>query len=1452
MASGFEEILRKFDLAHTEGCSAANRMNVVVTDLKQMSDGLFRGVSVVPEGISSACALSDVLRFRSREIFQPVTISWDSDRLPPGPNAGMYTLMHVQIVVGAPFDMHVDGDCVPVCMEKPSNGPLRLLEMCAGGYGGWSKAAHVAARFSALSFRTLSIESDLHAAWTFCVSNGASLVDGSQLLPLDFLDSCHDLMLHANLNDWTWLSTAGLWGIEVACLSAPCQPWSTAGASLGLDSEDGMVFGQAIGACKVLKPKILLVEQVPGFHAHPHRDYIIRLLRWAGYSVKYAKVVDSGDVGAATRARWLAMAVLASDPSISAREFQVWLKFADVNPCTYGVVLSQDWTLDSRLWPDADILRMASDPLLLPPTRRKRLTPDQVLDSRCHMSTSKVPTIVASYGSQHCLSPASLENRGLLCHFLLDGNKPRFWHPMEILLMHSFLGSQFLDDDWKLAYKFLGNQITIPHALLLLVNAVACLPDRAPAPSLQDLLQQLQMHHVTSETVHVTILRNGLFVACDPLAVLPQQVQNIEDFWTQGGFQIPLGHVWSIEGLSRFDAHPAPQDIVSVASTLPEAMDVTSTCAFVRFLPALNQNKPNVCIWIDATVTGEALESAWNGAFEFHVIEGVSWHILEAFESPSQPCYDRLVFVWKQGSLHVLQPTEESFQWTTEVLGNSLQDVFGLVGSTVFRHALLIHDVLVDPPKPWSHSTLSYVVACRVCQFETCELDDHTAFGVRCAGPSGAVTTVLDFWSSLLPDSLTDSLGFRIQVLREDCSFKLQFVASESTPNLPLHLICLHLFSKGLKNLLRPLLLEGQVLVVLKFYSRILWTGCISGGYTGEDVMDIIQSTTFWITHHLRILNFGKQFDWRLPLRELANHKGELHLSLLYPMHGGGPTSTKNSHRLQIQNALASSLLEEGYDLHWTTESVAKVMAKVGLKDLSKILTPKTHSRLSIAKQILKDCSIDLPKIKPMLVSQTAFHKKARMPVQLNPQNYRVIDGALLNQDKTPTAFLPSFGIQQHGYHCVSPVDAQPWLKSSETLSKDELALVIFGDPGCEIQRPHLRVTLPCTDERNQPVLIATVLVQCGEKAVVVHDGDGFRVTSDATSLLAVTVEAEDFPQLWSEITQSPYRYFRALPFLRDEIVSVWGKSFRKGKLATTPDDSASLQVHMMVKTASLPAILKAAGSSKVWCTPKSDDGKPDTNWRLLWLDGSLDFQAASILCAKLTTATGLVRLKGRFAIRVSKGNYEDAWTTIFPGLKAPEVIDVDSTWRIDSLPYGVTKDMLVEWGSHNRWPLKPIRALGAKSWIVGAKGSPPQLTLHFNGSPVLVREAGLKAATMHPIIAGPRPQRTHVAQPVDLLQSHGDPWANWSGSSTLPAKPPVPSASVAQGPTETKFSQQEARIEKLETVLTQMQTSQAEQNAALKQVQQDVQSKDIELRKHMDTRLEAVKMQLSDSFARA
>ena len=1431
-------ILKKYDIFFSDGCEEKSRGNLLIKNPISKGDGIFLVTCCIPEGISSSRTRSDVPHFCFDQEHAEVLLRWDDDKLPPHSEVGEYMLIGVQANPADQCRFHVDQFCTPVALLKPTSGPLGILEMCSGAFGGWKRACDLISESCLQSFRVLSIDSCFDTAWHYAVGHSAVFTDAPASVPASCLSVSPHMVVCSDIASPEWISLAGLWGVEIATISPPCQPWSSAGLEGGLNTLDGATCAEAIGVCKMLRPRIILLEEVSGFAGHPDRSYITKLLHWAGYQVKFSKHVDAGQVCAAARTRFLMMAVRTADSCITPRDFQVWTAMAGVNPLSLGCVLDSDWTKDPRLTITQDIKDKASNPELLPPVKKRRLTPQETFENRCKPPCIKAPTIVASYGHQHDLPAVTLAKKGLLCHFVKHEGLDRFWHPIELLLMHCFTGSHLIATDGTSAYKHVGNMICTPHALLMLTEALNWLPHRAIAVDLNQVIQRLHDMHVTADSMHTIELKAGTHVSQHPIALLPSQIEFLDSYWgtDHGKHELPDGFLWTLNGL--LPMVECPRTLTIEDSPIDLIQDS------VEFLPVLCMDKPLLKIQIDRKVDLEQLARLWNGQFEFFW-DNDQCLMCKGLQETKLPS-EGVLLAFLRGTLFMLSRGDDVTAWIVASFEGTYFDVFGLCEPTDLVNAILIHDVPRVVQPRWNLTAMTYLAAFQKCQVVPFAKCDDSAFGFTCKGNQVDIGIVLAYWSTVLPTKLVDELGFRISLDRTDTQFRLEIIKGFATPDIPLFMLCSHIFVEAFNSVFRLISGDDCISIRVKLFDRIIWDDKFPGKWQLESFMMLVHSIGFWVHPTLRVLVFGRQVDWQMTLAQLKGTMSQLRIGFLLPLSGGGPT-TKMSHKTQVKNAIAAVLLEEGYDLKWITDAVESLIDKVGVKELSKALSANRGTRLQIARRFLKECQIPLPEVKPSMTSQSAFIAKRARPNNMpNPAHYRAVEGSLVNEDGTPTPFISAFGGQLTGYHTIAPADATPWLKGTEVLSKDELILLIFGEHLVKIDRPHSRITLPCYDEHGSQVLISCTMVQYGDKKVVCHEGDGFQVDSQESTLIAMTVEYEDWKENWPEITKFTFRWFRQQSFLQDALINVWGRSFRRGKTATSPDDSTSVQVHMLIKNEHLVNTLKASGAAGMWATPKTKCGKIDQGWKLIWLDAKCDHQSAMINSAKVADGAGLVRVKGRYAIRIAKANFSSAWTTLFPGIAQPELLDATTTWKVESLPYGVTREMLGEWSKHVKWPVKPLRAVGPKAWVVGASSPPPTLHLYFNSAPVLIRELTAKQVPVNPIIAGPKPKMQRPLQELGPLR--GDPWAGYN-----PINPPANTAATAQvGPTETKFQQQETRIAKLEETLKSVQLEQKQCQGAIKQVHSDLQQRDENIKSHLDSRLQGIKQEIDSSFTTA
>eukprot|EP00438_Fugacium_kawagutii_P004319 Skav229427 [mRNA] locus=scaffold2297:344990:346853:+ [translate_table: standard] len=514
-------------------------------------------------------------------------------------------------------------------------------------------------------------------------------------------------------------------------------------------------------------------------------------------------------------------------------------------------------------------------------------------------------------------------------------------------------------------------------------------------------------------------------------------------------------------------------------------------------------------------------------------------------------------------------------------------------------------------------------------------------------------------------------------------------------------------------------------------------------------------------------------------------------MHLIFGQSGG--TGSKESLQVYVKNTLAGSLLEQGFPLQWTASTVDQIIATAGMKPLTQIVAmPAGQARLDQILQTCRNCSITIPDrvaqdaAKVVQRGNQNQRDKKRQVIQPNPSHYELELAYLRNEDGSIPSQLPEVSVSNSGHH-----------KFETRLATQQC-------------------TLPCTDANGKAVILAATLCHLGEKKIQ-PVSDTKHVDEQRCTTVALTLWRDDWNDSdWAKIGDQTFVFIKQLLVAQNldkAVESMWGRSMRGDqKKQTSALHALSVQVHASVQQDRTADFLKASGFCKLYATPKGSDGRPATHWRIIWVQG--DKARLHALATETVNCAGLVRSKQSWGLRYLNKDFEPAWKHINGDKPVPIDFRVCHLFRVEPLPYGATADMLHSWSSVLQWPFKAIKALGARSWLIGSEQMPPAGIHTFNSSPVLIKYLPPRGvAKEHPVLAGPRPtKKDQVNAPAeDPWGPFFDPWHKSSraapASSNI-AQGAAPTRAL-QGPTEAKFQAQEERIHKIEASLQELQQQQ-------------------------------------------
>eukprot|EP00438_Fugacium_kawagutii_P030558 Skav216835 [mRNA] locus=scaffold1340:167019:171677:+ [translate_table: standard] len=1022
--------------------------------------------------------------------------------------------------------------------------PLKMLELFCGGFGGWSSGLNFVSKFLAFPVRCVGIDSCWDAVTQYAVTHTANIINGYHDFPVTLLDNHQHSVIWADIDSEQffgfppWIEQMMQWSPDYLCFSSPCPPWSSAGRLSGLSTNEGILFAKALSICRMLRPRLIGIEQVGGFPSHPESKLLVDLLRSSGYQIIWQGVIDAGQFGASNRPRWLCLACLQYCDDLEPTIHQEWVKRHGTTPISMNTILQWDMHEFQELVVPEQVLEMASSFEFLPNSGKFRLFNNRqaVLKSRCNDGTSQNRTFMAMYGSQHEIDVRHLKEKGLLVHFAClvpENNVIRYWHPLEIMLQHVTTHRLFAPKPLKVGWRIAGNMLSQPHATFIHVNGLNLLKASDPKMKMTTVFGELWASKLNAGNTVKDLLPNGAFLS----HVFDEDMVNLKDnFVALIDFSdaFPTNSFWD----SQSGFQPLPTNLIAV--------DVPA---------AVTQ---------DASVVSQASTTAIPATVPFCVLQ--------------------------KG--HIVQP------------------------GGIFSFMAAMDLPKTDIENLWLDRF--------VCEFVSTDEANDIGCSIRMtpriafaddAIPGNVVVIAINGEMTILPFPEDRNMVQLLAAHHVEGDFEDQFGPPLMTAygKAPLFTpVC----APVTRDLPSPAF-DGQH-VKIKLRSCVLWEGYVASDVTLQHLIGILKpSIVAYAPADPRVLCRGKTL-WHYPttLAEVAQEQGcsSLTLHIIHSLHGGG---AKEINRQQAKNSLASTLLENGFELKWVSSTAETLISRASQAEVSKAAQLTTSSeRMKAILKLCKDCGIEtnVAEKKSIHVQNKAHATKAKRmsQVQLNPSEYLLEAGFLKNQDKTEVPQIQQISARSTGVCFATAEQAIPWLREGCTLSKDELGLFILGPQmPCSTKLSHQQVTIPCRNHQNAQVILTGHLVQLGEKAICVTSPATPTVTVTKSQVVALTMWKDNWSeQDWDQILKNTNAFLRnALGDYGsyDSITSIWGKSFRKKNKAVNPHEAESVQVHCSVLDTNLSALLSASGFNFIYATPKNAEGRiDDDQWRVIWVEGLL------------------------------------------------------------------------------------------------------------------------------------------------------------------------------------------------------------------------------------------------------
>ena len=575
------------------------------------------------------------------------------------------------------------------------------------------------------------------------------------------------------------------------------------------------------------------------------------------------------------------------------------------------------------------------------------------------------------------------------------------------------------------------------------------------------------------------------------------------------------------------------------------------------------------------------------------------------------------------------------------------------------------------------------------------------------------------------------------------------------------------------------------------------------------------------------------------PGRIIRRRTSALLLTVMPAFHGGG---AKEDKKQTAQAQTAQLCLSNGYTLQEANQVTAQLAQQVGQQQLSKALdSANAQMQWERIQELLQTAGIKCPPVKEVsarVTRRVAAQARKRQLFAPVPKaaDFSIAGGFFLNQDGTEATVLRTLAPGTSGIILLDADTASNAIQDLGSVGPDEYAILSLGHTCPDPSSCERRLKFPaCARGDDAHVLLMGCLHNLAERKITVCVKRVPEVHVAETVVCAFSSHQDEWPdqEAWDNLVSSPVKTILE-QFRQDGDASMirqpWGRIFKLDGKITAPSHCNFVQFQAHVPSESLPSLLRLSGHRRAYIVPRDAEGQLLPGWAVVWVSQ----HKAEALRASLSVRdqAGVVRAKGRYGIRVPESSYETTFKLLKPQSEPQPRVQVKHLYRICPVPAGANEKAILEWATLQAWPLKVLKALGPREWLVGASSPPPDGWMTFNNETILTIEVPQKHRQQQVVQAGNRPSAVPVAPIADQSKAqpsgsdpwlHTDPWMEYAkhqsrASASKGSAVPAPARQLpSEAPIANKFQAQDDRLQKLEAAVQSLQAGQEEQSRQAK-----------------------------------
>ena len=1329
-------------------------------------------------------------------------------------------------------------------------GFFRMGELCAGGFAGWMHAKHVCSCIGVDVRPAFAVEMDMDTCQSYVKTwDNAYLVTDIDGFKGMTDDNSYPLFVTELESGW-WMTCAGEMGLDILAMSTPCQPWSFASSSKGLNTKEGFATVRALISAFLLRPKVILTEQVATIKKHPHWGLVRQIIDRCGYAISFEKVTNMASVSPQQRERLL-MVIVRKDAYLMPLPSEIQFPNIDLKTMMSFHAIQHDLLgFDQHVKIDSEVLAMYLDQRFIPNSSGSKRQKLDVLAYRIRRSYEGCGCIMANYTSQHEFDESKLVEKGLYGTLLQEGDVVRFMSGMECAVLMVPCKNCFIPKDRKEHMKILGNAITGVHAAFILACGLKALGVNVP-----EIADPACMVMVTLK--HRLHFGNSRVVSCPEGFWLEKIHDQNDEIYHQklivsptirDDQMIPVsisGGQWKLKGMCDqnvgamqiMQAFGVDENLIRHAQRTADRIFVTLAKPFVLPIMQLNWHRndtPHVLVLTqDGFIVLErthcrSAQEAWE-------------HIKMNLPNVTKP----MVFVHVAG-MKIQQD-------------DPLPPVVFMLPEGIEFDVRWHHELPIFQTK--SGNVASSIRA------------NHCAEFLRCVKARGI-------------SDMCYILGWNIEVAcldKIDCANTVTFARSIRDLVLTTtdfqNMMALWIMQLLIPPSLAPVV--DDVFVQIKYYGSVLWKGWIQQDHSIETMVSPWYSVAkaFGIDCPIRCVCKGKTQRPEELLKNLKSEQdGIVRLHWVLPVSGGGG---KDELRFIVKNKFATILLSHGIPVADVADFVEKVLQGVApgklMHELGQHDKPNGWENL---KDWLNKMGFSTPASNTtferaaLKIQRVIRKKKDQVSFHISASQIELVHDHFLQHDGTPAVVLKTLYGAKSGVMIMNADEGEPWINSPNNITSESLACVIVGHQcPCKDRSKCKRISFPANDPGGQPIVVAGCLHQLGGKDVELPKSNMTTIKVESSIVMGFTIYRDECDvQLWEMMIANPVK--TVLQIVKTDIPDdflasgPWGRSWRNGKDPASPEEATSFQFHARIKESHLKVVMGLSGKGPVYTTAKSDDKGLLDGWAIVWVKGNKS-EVQIQLASKNVEHAGIVRSMKGFGVRVEQKDFAKIFKQIRPHDKMPAAVQAKFLYRLQPLPPGASAEIVESFTSKHSWPTRAIRALGPTAWLVAAESESPKTWMGLNGSLVLVKSVQQSEQKSRPVVLAGSVQALskgagkaasgEKAQQDPWMNANADPWKHFQPTAAVSSQGPkngnaLPGHSFTAGdPSLAKrLQEQDNKIQDLQSTMNDLKKSQQRTESLTANMQSDMDSKFGKMRNEVKDQMNVLSMSFQSSLSQA